>query len=201
MVGAIIPPLAIGTGRGSREYQFFRAAIKWLEGKGKLPKGTFSKYLQEAKRAANEDNGMMNWKNVFDDLSGSTPQDMHRSALKKVTDDMWEYSTSYEEDERKVFQRLSQSARQIADRRAENTGHGEITRDWEDVASKLERQAGEGAKMYGDTIEPVEVPEPAAVESGVGFAEAEEAAAVGAEVAEGIGAEEILSILAVIFLL
>ena len=96
-VDAVIPPKATETGRGSREFQFFRAAIKWLEGKGKLPKGTFSKYLQEAKRAADEDNGMMNWKNVFDDLSGSTPQDMHRSALKKVTDDMWEYSTSYEE--------------------------------------------------------------------------------------------------------
>ena len=100
-----------------------------------------------------------------------------------------------------MFQRLSQSARQIADRRAEDTGHGEITREWKDVAKKLEQQAEKGAKGYGDTIESVEVPEQAAVESGVGFAEAKEAAAVGAEVAQGIGAEEILSILAVIFLL
>ena len=100
-----------------------------------------------------------------------------------------------------MYQRLSQSARQIADRRAGDTGHAEISRDWEKVASELERQAKKGAEMYEETIEPVEVPEQAAVESGVGFAEAEEAAAVGAEVAEGIGAEEILSILAVIFLL
>ena len=92
---AIIP--ALGTGRGSREYQFFRAAIKWLEGKGKLPKGSFSKYLQEAKRAADKENGIMNWKNVFKDLSGRTPHDMYRSALKKVTNGMWEYSISYEE--------------------------------------------------------------------------------------------------------
>lgn len=94
---AIVPPNPTDSKfpQGSREYQFFRAAIKWLEGKrsGVLP-GTFSKYLREAKRAASEENGMMNWSNLFDDR---TPSESYKSVLNKVTNLMRDYAFSSEE--------------------------------------------------------------------------------------------------------
>ncbi|KAJ7370806.1 hypothetical protein OS493_029796 [Desmophyllum pertusum] len=80
--------------QGSREYQFFRAAIKWLEGKRRVLPGTFSKYLREAKRAASEENGMMNWSNLFDDR---TPRESYKSVLNKVTNLMRDYAFSPEE--------------------------------------------------------------------------------------------------------
>lgn len=97
---------------------------------------------------------------------------------------------------------MSQVARRIAERRAEDTGHGAITEDWEQVANQMERTAHEGAKAFGDEVKPPEAPAAADVEAGVVFGEGAEAAAAGAEVAEGaVGAEEILGILGAILLL
>ena len=91
---AVMPPTPdTAFTNGSREYQFFRAAIKWLESNRNLPAGTLPRYLREADRAAKEDNGMINWKNVFgEDLPGRTLQELHRSALDKVVNHMREYA-------------------------------------------------------------------------------------------------------------
>lgn len=103
--------------------------------------------------------------------------------------------------ERKVYQTLSQMAREIANRRATDTGHGTITDEWERAAKNMEREAQQGAEACGDKVEPIEAPEQATVEEGVGFEEAGEAAEAGAAVAEGVGAEEIIQILGCILLL
>ncbi|KAJ7353972.1 hypothetical protein OS493_030815 [Desmophyllum pertusum] len=76
---------------------FPKEAIEWLEEKKRLPPGTSSKYLEEVEIASRDNDGMMNWGKVFDNLPARRkPQGLYREALGKVKNLMREYACSFE---------------------------------------------------------------------------------------------------------